>query len=185
MFDENSPEVINYVNQKLKEQSLNIAEKILDNYGDFHVGIIEKCIDISAEELDELLDGYWMKKAYKQSYWQGVILGRVYRFYRVLTHPTDLSLEQLMELLRVDQKKIKLEDWKSDPEKWAIAECKKWDMPKEWIIEELELTEEEFHEHTPNMSELSNYVPVFTGKEPTDDMVEKAYQRYLKARKNR
>ena len=47
MFDENSPEVINYVNQKLKEQALSIAEKILDNYGDFYVGLIEKCIGIS------------------------------------------------------------------------------------------------------------------------------------------
>jgi len=185
MFDENSPEVINYVNHKLKEQALNIAEKILDNYGDFYIDVIEKCISISDEELDKLVMKCRMKAVYKQSYWQGVILERVYRFYRVLKHPTDLSLEQLMELLQIDQKKIKLEDWKSDPEKWAIAECQNWDMPKEWIMKELELTEEEFREHTPNMSEFSNYVPVFTGKEPTDDMVEKAYQKYLGARKNR
>ena len=49
MFDENSPEVINYVNHKLKEQALNIAEKILDNYGDFYIDVIEKCISISDE----------------------------------------------------------------------------------------------------------------------------------------
>ena len=182
MFDKDSPEIKDYVNQKLQEQAEMIAEKILYNYRAYDLNKLVECTGISEEAVDRLVDKYNYKERFKYGYYHGVTLSRIQGFYHLLKHSADLSFEQLVKVFQVNPRKIDKEAWESNPEKWAIAECKCHDTSKDDMIRILKLTEEEISKYAPTWEELDDYVPAFSGEYPTEERLEEAYQEYLQSK---
>ena len=144
MFDPNTPEVQNYVNQKLKEQVEQIAEKILDTFYSVCYVDVEECTGLSRQDIERILDKRRFKADYRHGYQIGTLLIRVGLLYKAIKNPDDgITLEQAIECSGVNRKRLDLEAWKAEPEKWAIAELQIQGTPDYEIMKQLKLSEEE------------------------------------------
>ena len=183
MFDPNTPEVKNYVNQKLKEQAEQIAEKILDTFYPLCYGNVEECTGLSRQDIDRILDKSRFKADYRHGYQIGTLLIRVWLLYRAIKNPDDgITLEQAIEYGSVNQERLDLEAWKTEPEKWAIAELQLQGTPDYEIMKQLKLSEEEYRSYCPSLKEYDGYrcKQAFEEILPDEENVERAYQEYLK-----
>ena len=183
MFDPNTPEAQNYVNKKLKEQAEQIAEKILDSVYQVCYVDVEKCTGLSRQDIERIRDRRRFKEDYRHGYQIGTLLVRVGLLYKAIKNPDDgLTLEQAIECSGVNRERLDLEAWKAEPEKWSIAELQLQDAPDYEIMEQLKLSEEEYHSYYPSSEEYNGYrcKQAFEKKLPDEEKVEQAYQKYLK-----
>ena len=184
MFDPNTPEVKNYVNQKLKEQAEQIAEKILDNVYPVSYVDVEKCTGLSRQDIERVLDRRRFKTNYRHGYQIGTLLIRVWLLYNAIKNPDDgITLEQAIEYGSVNRERLDLEAWKAEPEKWAIAELRLQDASGYDIMKQLKLSEKEYYyTYYPNSEEYNSYrcKQAFEEIFPDEENVEWAYQEYLR-----
>ena len=183
MFDPNTPEVKNYVNQKLKEQEEQIAEKILDNVYPVSYVDVEKYTGLSRQDIERILDRRRFKTNYRHGYQIGTLLVRVGLLYKVIKNPDDgITLEQAIECSDVNRERLDLEAWKAEPEKLAIAELQIQGTSDYEIMKQLKLSEEEYRSYYPSSEEYNSYrcKQAFEEIFPDEENVEWAYQEYLK-----
>lgn len=77
-----------------------------------------------------------------------------------------------------------LKAWKKDPDKYAVMELVWHGIGNLDIMKELDLTYDMLRELYPTSEELKEYSAVFRPESPSDEELEKGYQKMLRERDN-
>ena len=175
MFNKDLPEVQAYVEEKLQEQAIAIADRMLMTYP---IGKTTESVmyvtGLSKEMVEKVFDKCSWKFNYKRNYPKGYVIGQVKIFWNMV-RDENTDTKMLEHFFRINP--AKAEQWKRDPDKAAIIEllfhhCDIYD-----IMDALSMTEEMVREQIPDYQERRNYQPVFKPVSVTDEEAEEAYLR--------
>lgn len=178
MFDTSSLEaqVEAYVEEKLQEQAVAIADRILMTYPTGKT--VQDIMYITGLPLylaEAVFDKCAWKYNYKRNYPKGYVMGQVEVVWKMAKNE-DVDAKKLESFLtRMDS--AKAEQWKKNPDKVAITELLSHHLNIYEIMDTLSMTEEKVLELMPDCQELQTYQPIFKPVRVTDEEAEKAYQK--------
>lgn len=179
MFDTSSLEaqVEAYVEEKLQEQAVAIADRILMTYPTGKS--VQDIMHITGLPLylaETVFDKCEWKKNYKRSFPKGYVIGLV-TVARKIAKNENLDAKKLESILEIDHEKA--EQWKKSPDKAAITELLSHHLDIYKITDALSMTIEKVQELMPDCQELQAYQPTFKPVSVTDEEAEKAYQEHI------
>ena len=174
------------IQKQLQEQKEKIVEKLLRQYGVDDIQIIAACTDMPLDEVCDIAERVEKEQKDKEEYKRMLQIGRVMAHigavYRMFKHPEWVSASErnvVFNACEVDQSKFNTKLWEKETEKCAILECYKHNIPPEWAIKELGLTEEEFYKNEPYSSiDIDNYESAFVITEIPEEKLEELYQEH-------
>ena len=177
------------IQMQLQEQKEKIAENLLRQYGMDDIQIIAACIDMPldeacdiAEQIEKTEEEKNEKEEYKRMLQRGIVMAHIAAVYRLFKHPEWVSASErniVFNACEVDQSKFNVKLWEKSAEKCAILECYKHNIPPEWAIKELGLTEEEFYKNEPYSSiDIDNYESSFVITDIPEKRLEVLYQEH-------
>ena len=174
------------IQKQLQEQKEKIVEKMLRQYGMDDIQIIAACTDMPLDEVCDIAERVEKeqkdKEEYKRMLQIGTVMAHIGAVYRMFKHPEWVSASErnvVFNACEVDQSKFNTKLWEKETEKCAILECYKHNIPPEWAIKELGLTEEEFHKNEPYSStDIDNYESAFVITDISEEKLEKLYQEH-------
>lgn len=180
MFDTSSLEaqVEAYVEEKLQEQAVAIADRILMTYPTGKsVRDIMYITGLPLYLAEKVFDKCAWKYNYKRNYPKGYVIGQVTVVWNMAKNE-DVDAKKLESFLtRMDS--VKAEQWKKNPDKAAITELLSHHLDIYQIMDALSMTIEKVQELIPDYQELQTYQPVFKPVSVTDEEAEKAYQEHI------
>lgn len=180
MFDTSSLEaqVEAYVEEKLQEQAVAIADRILMTYPTGKS--VQDIMHITGLPLylaETVFDKCAWKHNYKRNYPKGYVMGQVEVVWNMAKNE-DVDAKKLESFLtRMDS--VKAEQWKKNPDKAAITELLFHHLNIYEIMDALSMTIEKVQELIPYCQKLQTYQPVFKPVSVTDEEAEKAYQKHI------
>lgn len=176
MFDTSSLEtqVEAYVEEKLQEQAVAIADRILmtDPTGK-SVQDIMYITGLPLYLAETVFDKCEWKKNYKRSFQKGYVRGQV-TVARNIAKNENVDAKKLESIMEIDHEKA--EQWKKNPDKAAITELLYRQLDISDIMDALSMTIEKVQELMPDCQELQTYQPAFKPVTVTDEDAEMAYQ---------
>lgn len=181
------------IQKQLRAQKTKIAENLLRQYGMDDMQIIAACIDMPLDEVCDIADRVEKEKNDKEEYKRmlqlGIVMAHIAAVYRLFKHPEWVNASErnvVFNACEVDQSKLNMKLWEKETEKCAILECYKHNIPPEWVIKELGLTEEEFHKNEPYSStDIDNYESAFVITDIPEERLEKLYQDHCQRQKGK
>lgn len=177
------------IQKQLQEEKEKIVEKLLKQYGADDIQIIAACTDMPLDEVCDIADRIEKaaeeqkdKEEYKRMLQIGRVMAHIAAVYRMFKHPEWVSASErnvVFNACEVDQSKFNTKLWEKETEKCAILECYKHNIPPEWAMKELGLTEEEFYKNEPYSSmDIDNYESAFVITDIPEEKLEELYQKY-------
>lgn len=177
------------IQKQLREQKAKIAGNLFNQYGTDDIQIIAACTDMPLDEACDIADRVEKaeeeqkdKEEYKRMLQIGIVMAHIAAVYRMFKHPEWVNSSErniVFNACEVDQSKLNVKLWEKETEKCAILECYKHNIPPEWAMKELGLTEEEFYKNEPYSSmDIDNYESAFVITDIPEEKLEKLYQKY-------
>ena len=179
MFDTSSLEaqVEAYVEEKLQEQAVAIADRILMTYPTGKS--VQDIMHITGLPLylaETVFDKCAWKYNYKRNFPKGYVIGQVTVVWNMVKNE-HVDAKKLESFLNMDC--AKAEQWEKNPDKAAITELLSHHLDIYQIMDALSMTIEKVQELMPDCQELQTYQPVFKPVTVTDEDAEMAYQEHI------
>ena len=185
-IDKKDPEIKKYLAEELKNQKERIAERLIwRDFGKSYLASVSNediayCTDLSEEEVEKLDKKCRWKLRHKDHCEKERLVAKTERFRQMLKN--EISDDAIKaEFGDTPMNSEILKAWRKNPDKYAVMELASR-VPEKWnILEGLHIGEYEFETLYPTDEELNAYHPVFKKEEVTDEELEEAYHKMIRA----